>query len=532
MDIFKKMKIIKALENCEEMLYSNQVFNAKQCKNLVHHLSHFIQRFQEIFELDTRAFQPLLKVLKVSSKAEMLVQSCSQAWSLAPLIQMQNKEAFRELLLEMASCLEGLFDIATNMDSCLKGMENIVDFQSCVTNFLACDLVEVGEDQADLCKILENKLHNLQPRSYDYELANYVLQWREYILKVEGGESDVIQFLPNVPSLDFGPFSTSLAKDVYLTKWLGIENVTKKIDLGGYDECDIVTLEKEVRIMAQLNHPNIVKLFYCGSFKDSFGNNHLQFGMERGDKSLHKMLFEDPNQSITFHAKLDIMLQIVSGMLYLHDMKVAHRDLKPTNIVVNMMQCPELQKDGYVCAKLIDFGISKNEVRDNVLVMPSSIHGTHGYMALEATKFNVKLDPLKTDVFSFGLICCDILIQKQYENFRSSPFEIAKRQKLSLMGIPLYQKLHSLIEECLSMDPNGRPSFAKIYTSLMEIKKKVLKTQCTCKTLMREDQIFSHSNLFTSLSSSILTIRQWWLYLWRLIVHYLWTFILDCKQRL
>jgi len=224
MDIFKKMKIAKALKNCEEKLYSNQVFNANQCKNLVHHLSNFVQRFQELFELDTRAFQPLLiDVCKVSSKAEMLVQSCSQTWSLAPLIQMQNKEAFRELLLEMASCLKGLFDIASNIDSCLKGMENIVDFQSRVTNFLPCDLVEVEEDQDELCKILENKLHNLHPGSNDYKLVKYVLQWKNCILKVESGEGDLIQFLPNVPLPDFGEISItpSNAKNIFLTKWLG-----------------------------------------------------------------------------------------------------------------------------------------------------------------------------------------------------------------------------------------------------------------------------------------------------------------------
>jgi len=284
--------------------------------------------------------------------------------------------------------------------------------------------------------------------------------------------------------------------------------------------------------MARLNHPNIIKLFYCGCFKDFLGKNYLQFGMEKGEMTLHLMLFGDPKKSIpkkriTFHAKLDIMQQIISGMLYLHDMKVAHRDLKPSNVVVNTMQCLELKKDGYVCAKLIDFGISKNEVKDNILVVSSGIRGSRGYIAPEAVKANTKFDPLKTDVFSFGLICCDILLQKECEDYRSIPFEIAKRRKWALMGLPFCQELRSLIEDCLSMDPNGRPSFAKIYTILEEIKKKDFETRCISKTLMREDQTFSHFNLFTQCSFPIVAIGQWWLYVWKLIVYCLWAFVID-----
>lgn len=79
------------------------------------------------------------------------------------------------------------------------------------------------------------------------------------------------------------------------------------------------------------------------------------------------------------------------------------------------MQCVELNEDGYICAKLIDFGISKSEVKDNVLVVPTSVYRAYGYFSPEAKKRNVELNPLKTDVFSFGLLCCDIIIQKKFK---------------------------------------------------------------------------------------------------------------------
>ena len=58
---------------------------------------------------------------------------------------------------------------------------------------------------------------------------------------------------------------------------------------------------------------------------------------------------------------LDIMFQIASGLLYLHNMNVAHCDFKPENILVNPLSNSILTLMGYVKVKLIDFGVSKIE---------------------------------------------------------------------------------------------------------------------------------------------------------------------------
>jgi serine/threonine protein kinase len=57
------------------------------------------------------------------------------------------------------------------------------------------------------------------------------------------------------------------------------------------------------------------------------------------------------------------MLQVARGLKYLHSRRVAHRDLKSLNVLVKTLTgAPELKyDDGYLNAKLADFGLSKTK---------------------------------------------------------------------------------------------------------------------------------------------------------------------------
>jgi serine/threonine protein kinase len=64
--------------------------------------------------------------------------------------------------------------------------------------------------------------------------------------------------------------------------------------------------------------------------------------------SNHEALFE-------LLVVVDIMLQIGEGMEYLHRRRIAHRDFKSTNILVNVVSIPEMVDAGYVQVKVTDF---------------------------------------------------------------------------------------------------------------------------------------------------------------------------------
>ena len=105
-------------------------------------------------------------------------------------------------------------------------------------------------------------------------------------------------------------------------------------------------LKREVNILKNLNHPNIVQLFEV--FED---DKNIFLVMELCDG---QELFEEICQKIdrreTYSEKDAAMIikQVLSGIAYCHDKDVAHRDLKPENILISKSKQ----------IKIIDFGLS------------------------------------------------------------------------------------------------------------------------------------------------------------------------------
>ena len=114
------------------------------------------------------------------------------------------------------------------------------------------------------------------------------------------------------------------------------------------DQSEIEKIQLEVKVHAKVkSHSNIV------AFIDSkIVNDYLWIFTDfcqEGD--LYKYC---KNNTLDFTTKIDIMTQITEGIYYLHhlDPPIAHRDIKPTNVLVKKEQ-------GKLKALLCDFGIAK-----------------------------------------------------------------------------------------------------------------------------------------------------------------------------
>ena len=234
------------------------------------------------------------------------------------------------------------------------------------------------------------------------------------------------------------------------------------------DPKDKDRLWKEASILGGLNHPNIIK-FYCCGFHEV--ENQFELVMEYGKKTLSEHLsvagpLEETNA-------VDIMLQIANGMCYLHDMKVAHRDLKPGNVVVSLPNDSTLKNLGCLEVKLLDFGISKVEVKDSPEVPTGrSKMGTRGYMAPEAMANQLsEVDALKADVFSFGMMCYEILSNKRaYTGKMLRDYVRFLENKRPELPKTCSKDLKSLIHECWSSEPLNRPTFLDIFERLRKVK--------------------------------------------------------------
>ena len=108
------------------------------------------------------------------------------------------------------------------------------------------------------------------------------------------------------------------------------------------DHAGLARFEREARLVAALNHPNIVTLY---SVEESGGTHFLAMELVEGH-GLDKLLRAG---ALTVPRLLDVAIQLADALAAAHSRGIVHRDLKPGNVMVT--------RDGRV--KVLDFGLAK-----------------------------------------------------------------------------------------------------------------------------------------------------------------------------
>lgn len=149
--------------------------------------------------------------------------------------------------------------------------------------------------------------------------------------------------------------------------------------------------------------------------------------------------------------KTIIAFCIASGMQYLHDRKIIHRDLKTLNVLL----------DGKLYPHICDFGLSRVK-SDEAQLMTQNI-GTPAWMAPEVyTESNYTN---KVDVYSYGILLWELLTdQKAFKNY--TPVQhlsaVVKGHERPKIPSRCPDKLKNLINQCWHHDPNIRPTFNEV----------------------------------------------------------------------
>ncbi len=157
-----------------------------------------------------------------------------------------------------------------------------------------------------------------------------------------------------------------------------------------HDEVCVERFLREARILAQLNHPNIVQVFDTGTTAD----NTPYFVMEFLDGiSLDDKLKDGP---APLERAISICHDVLSALQVLHERGVRHRDIKPGNI--------RLCLNGDV--KLLDFGIARNEMLSTVTHVGKMV-GTPAYMSPEQAE-GKPIGP-QSDIYSTGIVLYQLL---------------------------------------------------------------------------------------------------------------------------
>jgi serine/threonine protein kinase len=457
-----------------EILSREEVLNRRQCENLLSNIQKGVEILQTIPNVPAQVSNEAHKDLfRIVNKGRLLIEECcNENWVDATVMQLNNKEWFRELLSDFESCFHTLCEISCHYNP--REKERILAIKDDAT-FYPTPTNALEEDQTSICERLSKHLDSCNTEyCKDCRLVRYLEEYLRSLQRIEGGELDDIVFPYNYPRPKYGDSPKLLGGwnggAVYLTNWLGVRCATKVIDIRGPEHVD--QFWKEASILGGLNHPNIIKFLCCGFHE---ANNQFELVMEFGETTLSQHLSaQGPLEEMD---AMDIMLQITKGMCYLHDMKVAHRDLKPANVVVAPSNDSILANLKCIDVKLLDIGISKVEVKDSPEMPTGRNIGTCGYMAPEAmAKELSEVNAFKADIFSFGMVCSDILsgAKPLFHNLNDYR-DFIQKYKRPKLSATYSEVLRSLVHECWSLDPSKRPTFIDIYKRLARLKNAMLK---------------------------------------------------------
>ncbi len=148
----------------------------------------------------------------------------------------------------------------------------------------------------------------------------------------------------------------------------------------------ILRFRREARLLAQLDHPNVVRLY---DYFEQNGRFYLIMEYTEGlDLNLYLKKINGP---ISEKKLISLFSKILEGVGYAHNQGLVHRDIKPSNIIIT--------KEGGV--KILDFGVAKLITENKDLTKTGAQIGTVRYMSPEQVKAK-RVDKL-SDIYSLGV---------------------------------------------------------------------------------------------------------------------------------
>ncbi|XP_065025580.1 wall-associated receptor kinase 2-like [Musa acuminata AAA Group] len=221
----------------------------------------------------------------------------------------------------------------------------------------------------------------------------------------------------------------------------------------------------ELKILTQINHRNVVRLFGC-CLEEKIPLLVYEF-VPNGTLShfIHK---RDPNPSVPLDVVLKIAVESAEALAYLHSSTsraIIHGDVKPSNILL----------DDKLMAKVSDFGASTLLLTDRTQTV-SFVQGTIGYVDpdfLETRRLTAK-----TDVYSFGVVLLELVTRKKAVlDDASGVRELASMSREELLhildeqfvregGMVLLEKVVELALQCLRRRRDERPDMKRVAEKL------------------------------------------------------------------
>ncbi|HKP62297.1 MAG TPA: protein kinase [Polyangiales bacterium] len=241
------------------------------------------------------------------------------------------------------------------------------------------------------------------------------------------------------------------------------------------DARSVLRLKREFRSLADMSHPNLVKVYELGQARDAWfiameyvPGEDLQAYLGTGrTQACHSRLESALSQLSAYPRWVDEVLvpafhQLASGVSALHRAGMLHRDLKPSNVLVANQR-----------VVVLDFGLVR-ELDPNApaLTEEGLVSGTPAYMAPEQALGRPLTEA--SDWYAFGVMLYEALTGEL--PFDGSAMQLLSR-KLDQDPVPpetlnqaVPPKLSALCTALLARDPKARPSGSAVLRALEPVR--------------------------------------------------------------
>lgn len=260
-----------------------------------------------------------------------------------------------------------------------------------------------------------------------------------------------------------------LAQDLRLSRKVAIKMLPPSLVT---DETRRKRFDRESRVLAALNHPNVVTIH---AVEEEDGQPFLVMELIEG-QSLADLI---PKGGLPLERWLDLAIPMVEGVAAAHRAGIVHRDLKPGNVMV--------RDDGVV--KVVDFGISKIDQMetavDGIAIPLTEFHtapgltiGTLPYMSPQQLQGEL-LDP-RSDIFSLGVILFEMVTRYRPFQGASSASLITAILRDPPLRLPqsasaMPAGVSAVIDRCLAKRPEDRfQSAEELRDALLELRTQAL----------------------------------------------------------
>ena len=236
---------------------------------------------------------------------------------------------------------------------------------------------------------------------------------------------------------------------VYMAKNIVTDNLVaiKIIEKVQENMIDDMEIQNEINILKALSHPNIVKIY---EFFDSPINYYIvtEFCKKGELFSYIKNEYQEMQLSVLFY-------QVFSGLVYLHEKKILHRDLKLENIMVSEIEKDLITGEEYFWIKIIDFGTAKIFEKNRA---EKAVIGSSYYIAPEVLnqRYNEKCDTWSIGVILYMTLVGSAPFDGKTDEDIINRIKIGKYNKNDSRYIEHSDEVKDLVSKLLEKDISKR----------------------------------------------------------------------------